>query len=320
MALQMVLLDAETLGDDADLSPLEEYGALQVWKRTQKEQVVERGRGAEVLVINKVRIGESELAQLEELKLICITATGTDNVDLDAAESRGIAVTNVAGYSTESVAQHTIGMVLAILHQLAYYDEYVKSGRYTDNGLFTHLARPFWQLHGKQWGIIGLGTIGSRVAEIASAFGTEIAYFSASGRNTDRPYPRLSLEELLGSSDVVSIHAPLTDATRGLIGSAELRQMRSSAILVNAGRGGIVDEQALASALDAGQLGGAALDVFAQEPPASENPLLSLNSPHRLLLTPHNAWTSVEARVTLIGGVAQNIGAFLAGERRNRVR
>lgn len=318
--MKIVLLDAETLGHDADFDPLRQYGELEVWQRSSQAEVVERAKHAEIIVLNKVRIGADELHQLPGLKLICITATGTDNVDLEAAERHGVAVTNVAGYSTESVAQHTIAVALALLHRLSYYDSYVKEGEYGRNALFTHIGPAFWEISGKRWGIVGLGEIGRRVAEIATAFGAEVVYYSTSGRNTDQLYRRLDLGELLESARIVSIHAPLNDATRGLITADELRRMGREALLVNVGRGGIVDEAAVAAAVERDEIAGAALDVFAKEPPAADNPLLNSSAPERLLLTPHNAWSSIESRGRLLRSVAENIGAFLAGRNRNRVR
>jgi glycerate dehydrogenase len=261
-----------------------------------------------VVITNKVLINRDVMDACPELELICIVATGMNNVDLDYAAQKGIVVKNVAGYSTESVTQCTFSLLLYLLNAGRYYDDYVKSGQYAASPVFTHLGREFWELAGKRFGIIGMGTIGRRVATVASAFGAKIAYYSTSGKNLDAAgFPHLSLEELLQTSDVVSIHCPLNDQTRNLLTESRLRMMKRSAYLLNMGRGGIVDEAALARMIDENRIAGAALDVLAAEPIATDSPLLKVLNKEKLYITPHIAWASREARRLLISRTAQNI-------------
>ncbi|BDD04727.1 D-2-hydroxyacid dehydrogenase [Aureibacter tunicatorum] len=304
--MNIVLLDAETLGNVANLEKVKELGHLVSYPRTSPEQVQERIKDANIIITNKVVLGKSEIDAAENLKLICIAATGTNNIDLDYAKSRDIPVKNVAGYSTESVAQATFSMLLSLINHLSYYDEYAKND-YASSGLFTHIGPTIWELKGKRFGIIGLGNIGKRVAFIAQAFGCEVVYYSSSGKSRDEKLQRLELEELLTTSDIVTIHAPLNEKTKELIGKKELSHMKSNAILINVGRGGIVVESDLANALEQGELAGAGLDVFEKEPVASENPLLKINCPEKLIMQPHVAWSSQEARETLVEGIIQNI-------------
>jgi len=315
---EIVFVDADTLGPDVDITPITSQGRAIVFERTDAGQTAERIKNADVVVANKVKIGASQLRE-SNVRLVSLTATGTNNVDLDFCKANGIAVTNVAGYSTESVAQHTVAFALQLVGQLSYYQSYVASGHYPTSQMFTHYGPKWFELSGKRWGIVGLGTIGQRVAELARAFGCEVVYHSTSGRNTDQPYTQLSLEELCQTSHVVSVHAPLNDTTKGLIAAKELEQMSGDSVIINMGRGGIIDERALAHAVRNGIIGGAATDVFSTEPPEAGNPLLSLADDHRFLATPHSAWSSVEARSRLIGEIAANIEAFLAGQKRNRV-
>lgn len=318
--MKIAVLDSATLGQDIDPRPyLEPYGSVEVYARTAPEERAVRCRGAAVAVANKVVFDRELMEQLPELKLICVAATGTNNVDIPAAGRLGIAVTNVAGYSTSSVVQQTIAMVLHQSADLFYYHDFVQSGAYARSGLFTCLERPFDQLAGQQWGIIGLGTIGRGVARVAEALGCRVVWSSASGSQRSEPWPQLPLKTLLKESDIVSIHAPLTEETRGLIGAEELALMQPHARLCNTGRGGIVDERALVEALDRGRPGRASLDVFSGEPLAADSPLLQINDSRRLLLTPHIAWSSRTSRRALLEGIAANIGDWLQGGRRNRV-
>jgi len=308
--MNLVLLDAETLGSDLDLRPLERFGPLTVYPRTEPEETIARIRDAEIVITNKVLLNRETLMQLPRLKLVCIAATGMNNVDLDAAAGMGIAVRNVAGYSTRSVVQHTFAMLLALTEQISYYDTFVKSKAWSRSGLFTHLGRPFTEIAGKRWGIIGLGAIGTEVAEIAEAFGAEVRYHATSGTPHSERWPHLELDELLRGSEIVSIHAPLNERTRNLIGAGELALMKEKAILLNLGRGGIVDENALAAELDRRELY-AGLDVTETEPIPEDHPLLRLAHPDRLLITPHIAWASLESRQRLLEGIVKNIEEFL---------
>jgi len=315
---RIVVLDAETLGEDVNIAPITDQGDVTVHRNTSADQTAQRIREADIVIANKVLIGPDVLKG-SEIRMIAITATGTNNVDLEYCKENSIGVANVAGYSTRSVVQQTASFVLQLVGQATYYQGYIAAGSYPRSPIFTHYGPTWFELAGKRWGIIGLGTIGSGVAAVAEAFGCEIVYHSTSGRNIDQPYQQLSLSELLQSSDVVTVHAPLNEQTRGLIGSDELAQMKSHAVIVNMGRGGIIDEAALAQAIVAEQIGGAATDVYSSEPPAADNPLMKIKANPSFLATPHTAWASIEARTRLVEEVAENIRAFIEGSERNRV-
>lgn len=317
---KICILDALTLGEDADLSAFQALGEVSVYDSTAPEQIVERIKDCEIIVTNKVVLNASNLPYAPQVKLICVAATGTNNIDLEYTRSQNITVTNVAGYSTHSVAQHTFAMLFYLLESPAYYDSYVKSGQYAKSQIFTNLARPFWELTGKTWGIIGLGTIGRTVADIARAFGCQVIYYSTSGQNRNHDYSRKDLAELLQTADIVSIHAPLNKQTFDLLNYQRLQLMRPNAILLNLGRGNIVNEADLARALDEGLIAGAALDVLEREPIGRENPLLKIKQPDRLFITPHIAWSSREARETLVKEIAHNIESFLEGTPGNLVQ
>jgi len=306
--MKLVLLDAQTLGDDLDLSPLEQFGELITYPMTTAEQTAERIQDAQIIITNKVVIDRTHMEQSKRLKLICIAATGMNNIDLDAAKELGIAVKNVAGYSTKSVTQHTFATALYLIEKLDYYNQVVKSGAWSDQPLFTDVSRPYFEIAGKQWGIIGMGSIGREVAQIATAFGANISYHSTSGNNTDQPYTHKSLEALLRESDILSIHAPLNAQTQNLINQSNLPLLKEGAILLNMGRGGIINEIDLAKELDRRTLY-AGLDVSTKEPIEADHPLLHLQHPERLLLTPHIAWASIEARRKLLEGIVENIRA-----------
>lgn len=308
--MKIVFLDRASVGD-ASLKALEELGELVCYDRTAPDERAERIAGAEIIITNKVRIDRPEMEAAPRLKMICIAATGMNNVDLEAAEERGIAVKNVAGYSTESVVQSTFAHLLNLASKLPYFDERVKSGAYSRSGLFTDMGRSFRELYGKRMGIIGLGTIGRRVATVAEAFGMEVVYYATSGKPHDDHFRAVSLDELLTTSDVVSIHAPLNERTAGLISQEELRRMKYTALLLNAGRGGIINETDLAEALNEGWIAGAGLDVYQTEPLPADSPLLTVKDPEKLSLTPHTAWASAEARARLIAGIAENIESLI---------
>lgn len=317
--LKLCILDAQTLGEDMDLSKFKKFGELSIYPTTTPDQVSERISQQDVIITNKVVLNEANLKAAEKVKLICLTATGTNNIDLDYTRSRGIVVCNVAGYSTQSVVQHTFAMLFYILESLSYYDNYVKSGKYNDNVLFTNLKKPFFELDGKTWGIIGLGTIGQGVASVAQAFGCNVIYYSTSGKNYNQKHSQVELNTLLTSADIISIHAPLNAQTENLIDYQQIKLMKSHAVLLNLGRGGIINEAALAKALDEELIQGAALDVLVNEPIISGNPLLKIKNSDRLLITPHIAWASKEARVRLIDETYLNIDSFIKGEPRNIV-
>ena len=308
--MKITFLDAATVGDTS-LAPVEKLGELTVWPYSTAEEALSRVGDCDVLIVNKVKVTRQLLAAAPALKLVCEAATGVNNIDLDACRELGIPVRNVAGYSTESVVQETFMHILSLLGNGPYFDDAVKSGRYSAGILFTDVSRPFIEMSGKRIGIIGMGTIGSRVAEVASAFGMEVVYYSTSGTGHCRKYPSISLEELMRTADVISIHAPYNGRTAGLVGEEQLGMMKPSAIIVNMGRGGIVDEAALARAVDAGRIGGAALDVFTEEPLPSGSPLLHTRHSERLRFTPHTGWASVEARHRLVAAIAENIAEEL---------
>ena len=317
--MKIVFLDTKTVGDDIDLSIFKDFGEFIAYPITKEDEVIERVKDADVIITNKVIIDKKVMDNAPNLKLICVAATGYNNIDVKYAKEKGIAITNVAGYSTESVVQHTFALLLYLLEHLRYYDDYVKSGEYAKSEIFTHLGKPFWEINGKTWGIIGLGTIGRRVGEVAESFGAKVIYSSTSGVKRKEKYPEYSLDELLKVSDIVSIHAPLNEKTKNLITYEKLKLMKPTAILLNLGRGGIVNEKDLAKALNEGLIAGAGLDVLEKEPINPDNPLLKIKNKDRLFITPHIAWTSIEARKRLINEIYENIKAFLKGEIRNRI-
>lgn len=304
--MKIVFLDAATLGDTS-LTPIAALGELVTYPVCSPEEALERVVEAEVLIINKIKVTRELIASAPKLRLICEAATGINNIDVPAAAERGIPVKNVAGYSTDSVAQLTWAHILSLMGQTPYFDGRVKDGTYSASGIFTDLTLNWNELAGKTLGVIGMGAIGSKVAKIGEAFGMKVVYYSTSGTSHCSEYVSLPLDEFLAASDVVTIHAPLSDRTKGLIGANELRMMKESAVLVNAGRGGIVSESALAEAVDGGVIAGAALDVFDREPLPADSPLLSVRHPERFRFTPHTAWASVEARQRLVTAIAENI-------------
>lgn len=308
---EIVFLDQETIGKVDNLKLLSKLGKLEVYESTEENQVVERCQGKEIVIVNKVRMTEETMKQLPDLKLICVAATGINNVDLNYTENNGIEVKNVAGYSTDSVAQLTFTMLLYLVNKPYYYDTYVKSGAYSRSASFTHHNEPFWELKGKRMGIIGLGTIGRQVARIAESFGMEVIFYSTTGRNNHISYKRFELDDLLKSSDVVSIHAPLNTHTRDLITYEKMKLMRPCAILLNLGRGGIINEKDLARALNENVIGAAGIDVMEHEPINADNPMLKLFDKEKILITPHMAWASKESRELLLEKIARNIEIYL---------
>lgn len=308
--MKIVFLDAKTIGDDIDLSGYEALGEVVKYGFSTAEEAAERTKDADVLIINKVEINEKSIGAAEHLKLVCVTATGTNNLDKEYLAKRGIAWRNVAGYSTESVAQHTFALLFYLLEKLRYYDDYVKSEKYVGDVTFTHFAKRFHQLSGMTYGIIGLGNIGRRVADIAKLFGCHVIYYSTSGKNSQPGYERVGLDELLAQSDIVSIHAPLDENTRGLMNKDAFAKMKPSAILLNLGRGPIINEEDLADALEQGQIAAAGLDVLSVEPMQENNPLRQIKDSEKLLITPHIAWASVEARTRLMEIILGQIKDF----------
>lgn len=318
--MKIVCLEANCLGDDVDLTCLEEFGEVTVYGLSTATETPERVKDAEVIVVNKVPMNASTLSEAKNLKVICVTATGTNIIDTEYTNARGITVMNVKGYSTEAVVQHTFALLFYVYENLSYYDQFVKSGAYVKNDIFSHFDKKFFELKGKTWGIIGLGEIGRGVAKIAEAFGCNIIYYSTSGKNNDSEYTRVTLDELLSQSDIVSIHAPLNDQTKDLIGAAEFNKMKDTAVLMNLGRGSIVNEADLTEALENDKIAAAALDVLASEPMAADNPLLRIQDSTKLIITPHIAWAAVETRRRVVEEVCLNMKAYFSGVERNIVK
>ncbi len=308
--MKIVFLDAKSIGDDIDLSGFDKLGEVVKYHFSTPEEAAVRAADADVVIINKVPINEQTIGNAHNLKLVCVTATGTNNLDKEYLAKRNIPWRNVAGYSTESVAQHTFAMLFYLLEKLSYYDAYVKDGRYANDTLFTHFAERFYELSGKTWGIIGLGNIGRRVADIAKVFGVHVIYYSTSGKNTQEGYNRVDLDTLLSTSDIVSVHAPLTPETEGLMNAENFAKMKPTAIFLNVGRGAIVVEQDLADALNNKQIAAAGLDVLCEEPMNPNSPFLAIKDSKKLLITPHIAWASVEARTRLMGIILNQIKEF----------
>ena len=315
---KIVVLDGKTLGK-VDYIKLNEFGQVIYYNETAPDQVVERIKDANIVLTNKVVLSREHLEKSENIELICEMATGFNNIDIEYARERKIAVTNVAGYSTNTVAQHTFATVLHLYDKISYFDEFVKSGEYSKSGMFTNVEKTYNDLYGKVWGIIGLGAIGKKVASIAEAFGARVIYYSTSGKNSTTEYKRVEFEELLKKSDIISIHAPLNENTKGIINYKALSKMKRNVILANMGRGPIVVDTDLARAIDEDIIGGAALDVFEVEPIQEDNPIMKVTRKDKLVLTPHIAWASEEARNRLFKDLLENIKAYNRGEKRNRV-
>lgn len=304
--MKIVFLDAATLGD-VSFEPFERLGEFVKYDNSTPQEALERVKDVDVLLINKVLVNKELIDAAENLKLICISATGVNNIDVEYAASKGIPVRNVVGYSTDSVAQTSFMHILSLVGGCPYFNHSVKSGEYSRSGMFTDPKWNWWELAGKTIGIIGMGNIGQKVAGIAEAFGMKVCYYSTSGTSHCKEYPSLPLEQLLAESDIVSIHAPLNDKTLNLIGRKELELMKPTAYLINAGRGAIVVEKELADAVDEGVIAGAGMDVFVTEPIPEDHPYLTMRHPERMSVSPHTAWASIEARKRLVELMAVNI-------------
>ena len=317
--MKIVFLDAKSIGEDIDLSAYDALGEVIKYDFSTAEEAAVRSVDADVLVLNKVEVNEKTIGNASHLKLVCVTATGTNNLDKAYLEKRGITWRNVAGYSTESVAQHTFALLFYVLEKLNYYDNYVKSGEYARGTCFSHFGQNFFELDGKTWGIIGLGAIGNKVAQIAKAFGCHIICYSASGKKYNTEYEQVSLDELLSRSDILSVHAPLNGYTENLMTLEKFRKMKKSAIFLNLARGAIVNEPDLYTALTEGSIAGAGLDVLCKEPMDPENPLLKIQDSNKLIITPHIAWAAKETRFRVVDEVVKNIQRFQRDDRTNRV-
>lgn len=309
--MKLVFLDTKTIGEDIDLSAYDALGEVVKYGFSTLEEIPERVKDADILIVNKIAINEQTIGTAKNLKLVCVTATGTNNLDKEYLKKRGIAWRNVAGYSTESVTQHTFALLFYLLEKLRYYDDYVKDEKYINDTVFTHFAEHFNEVNGKTWGIIGLGTIGRRVADIAKAFGAHVIYYSASGSPAQEGYEQVDFETLLATSDIVSVHAPLNEYTKDLMDREAFEKMKKTAIFLNLGRGPIVVEQDLYEALEIGEIAAAGLDVLCEEPMSETNPLAKIKDSKKLIITPHIAWASVEARNRLMQIIIEQIREFL---------
>jgi glycerate dehydrogenase len=312
--MKIVILERNSVGPDISVDILNELGDVTAYKNTVSvEEVRERTAEADIVVANKSPINEASLSGSPNVKLVCEFATGYDNCDLEYLKSRGIPVCNVVGYSTDMVAQHTFTLALAVSQKLAYYDDYVKSGKYSAQDRFSNFDIPFGELSGKTWGIVGMGNIGRKVAQIATAFGCKVIFTSVTGKSTVTEYEQVSKDELLERSDYLSLHCPLSDITRNYIDADALKKMKNTAYLINVARGRVVNNTDLYNALESGEIAGAGLDVLEDEPLRLTNPLSKIKDSGKLIITPHLAWGSVEARERCVQGVYDNIKAFLDG-------
>ncbi len=309
--MKIVFLDAISVGG-ASLDEIASYGDLTCYTSSTAEEAKERVKDADVALLNKVIVNDDFLDAAPKLKLVCEAGTGINNIDVKACEKRGVVVKNVAGYSTDSVAQIAWMHILNLSSRAFHYDHFVKSGEYSHSPVHVDFAHPFTEIAGKVLGIVGMGAIGQKVAQIGKVFGLEVIYYSTSGTSHCKDYPSVSLDELLTRADIISIHAPLNERTAGLIDYEGMKKMKKTAVIVNTGRGGIVKEADLARALDDDLIAGAGIDVYTQEPLPLDNPLMNLKKKEKLLLSPHIAWYSTEARERLVHGMAENIRLWSA--------
>lgn len=318
--MKIVVLERNSVGPDVSVDCLMELGEVAYYKNTVTvEEVRERVKDADIVVANKSPMNRETLEGAKNLKLVCEFATGYDNCDLTYLKSRGIPVCNVVDYCTSMVAQHTFTLALALTQKLPHYDHYVKSGAYSAQDRFSNFDIPFYELEGKTWGIVGMGNIGQRVARIAEAFGCKVIFHSVTGKSRVTAYKQVDKDRLLKESDFLSLHCPLSDLTRDFIDAKALDQMKSSAVLINVARGAVVNNWDLYEALKKGEIAAAGLDVVEKEPLELSNPLSQIQDSNKLIITPHLAWGSVEARNRCVEGVYKNIQAFLAGTPRNVV-
>lgn len=318
--MKIVILERNSVGSDVSVDCISDFGEVTVYGNTvTREEVKERVKEADIIIANKAPLDEETLKDAPKVKLICEFATGFDNCDLAYCSSRGIRVANVRDYCTAMVAQHTFAMALALSEKLPHYDNYVKSGAYSAQDRFSNFDLPFYELEGKVWGIVGMGNIGRRVAKIAEAFGCKVIFYSVTGKSTCTEYRQVDFDTLLAESDFLSLHCPLSELTMNLIDEAALKKMKKTAILLNVARGRVVDNRALYQALVDGEIAAAGLDVVESEPLELSNPLAGLKDSNRLIITPHLAWASVEARTRCVWEAHENIAAFLRGESRNVV-
>lgn len=316
MGINISVLDAATLGEDLSLSPLSSLGNVSVYPSLTGDELIRVLKTTEIAVVNKIKLNESNLKHAEKLKLICIAATGYDNIDTEYCRSRGIGVCNVVGYSSDSVAQVTLALALGLYTNIPQFSDYVKSGEYTKSGVANRLTPVYHEISGKVWGILGFGNIGSRVARAAEALGCNILVCA---RSKKPGFENVTPDELCRRSDILSIHTPLTDDTYHIINAERLSLMKKSAVLINVARGAVTDEKALAEAVKNKKIGGIGIDVYDSEPLSPDNPLYEIKNLPNVCLTPHMAWGAYEARVRCVCEIAENIKSFLRGEIRCRV-
>lgn len=318
--MKISILERDSLGIDVDMSEIDRLGEVTVYASTTVENAIAHIGDADIIIANKLPLNETTLKEAKNLKLIAQTATGTNNVDFACTNKKGIKVANVPSYSTDSVAQHTFAMLFYLVEKLRFFDDYVKNGTYSKSNCFSCLDMIYPEIAGKTWGIVGMGAIGRKVAQIATVFGCQVICYSASGRTYEMPYEQVDFDTLLARSDILSVHAPLNEHTKGLMNYEAFCKMKKSAYFINVGRGPIVVEEDLAKALEEGKIRAAALDVLCVEPIQEDNPLLKIKDSEKLLITPHIGWATSEARQRCVDVVAENIRAFLRGEEKNLVR
>lgn len=314
--MKIVYLDAKTIGDDIDLSYFSDLGDMDIHPNTPQNDIKNVIADADVIIVNKLKLNESNLKYAKNLKLICETATGYDNIDIPYCKSNNIAVCNVVGYSSHNVAQLTIAMALNLTMKLNDFKEYVDDGSYTRSGVANKLSPTYHEMYGKTWGVVGLGAIGKQVANVATALGCNVLAFK---RNPDSDYNCVELDEIFEKSDIISIHLPLSDSTKGIIDKNLISKMKENAILINVARGAITDEEALADAVLNDKIGGIGIDVYSQEPFSENHPFYKLLGNKKTYFTPHMAWGSYEARKRCMDEVYSNIIAFYEGKIKNRL-
>lgn len=313
--MRIAVLDAATLGDDLSLAPLEQVGEVTAYATTSPDEVADRVRDTDVIVINKIRLNGSNLKE-SRARLICVAATGYDNIDINWCREHGISVSNVVGYSTDSVAQLTVSMALYLAQHLAEYTRYMRDGSYTEGGIANRLTPTFYELAGKTWGIAGYGHIGQKVGAAAAALGCRVIAYK---RTPVSDPPCVTLDQLCLESDIISVHLPLNEKTRGLFSKERIAMMKPGALFINVARGAIADEKALADALTEGRIGGLGIDVYSQEPFPKDHPFYAIRQNDRVCMTPHLAWGAYEARVRCLEEIVMNIRAFQRGVKRNCV-
>lgn len=314
--MKISVLDAKTLGGDLDMSVLNQAGEVFIYDTTAPLQVAERIVDSDVLIVNKIKLNETNLKYAKNIKLICITATGYDNVDISYCKTKGIGVCNAEGYSTHSVCQTTLAMAMYLMTHLGEYRQYVHSGSYSESGVANYLSPRYHEFYGKTWGIIGLGNIGRSVARVAEAMGCNVI---CTKRTPDSEYKTTDIDTLLSESDIISVHVPLTDETRGMINKERISKMKKNSIFINVARGAVCDEKALCEAVKQGKIAAIGVDVYSEEPFPKDSPYTEITALPNVCLMPHMAWGAYEARQRCINEVSENIRAFFSGETRNRV-